>query len=71
MPVSGGASPTLEKRSLRCDVSLKQRTIQRSGVTTRCVIDALSLPVKANPVAPEAMFIACPITPPWATATTT
>ena len=64
MPVAGGGSSAVLKRSLRWAVSLKHRMIHRSGVITRCETDALSEPVKANPRAPDAMFIAWPITPP-------
>ena len=45
------------KVGLRCDVSFQQRTTQRSAVTTMWVIEALSAPVKENPVDPVAMFI--------------
>ena len=50
MPVAGGGSSAVLNRSLRWAVSLKQRMIQRCGVTTRCEIEALSEPVKPNPV---------------------
>jgi hypothetical protein len=56
---------------LRCEVSLKQRTIQRSPSITRCEIEALSAPTNEKPEAPDAMLIARPMTPPCTTATTT
>ena len=51
-------------------MSLKRRTTHFSGVITRCEIEALSDPAKANGSDPVACASSSPIVPPWVKAAT-